>query len=62
MTVNSQLPVMGGGYEWANGSTLEFANGTSDDWVALVEKAYAELNAQTNAPHGMELIGDVGFL
>jgi hypothetical protein len=55
VTVNSELPIMGGGYEWANGSTLEFANGTSDDWVGLVEKAYAELNAQTNAPHGMEL-------
>ena len=41
--------------EWANGSTLEFANGAADDWVALIEKAYAELNAQTNAPHGMEL-------
>ncbi len=55
VTVNSQLPVMGGGYEWANASRLEFANGTTDDWVALVEKAYAQLNAQTNAPHGMEL-------
>jgi hypothetical protein len=54
VTVNSQLPVMGG-YEWANGSQLEFANGKTDDWVALVEKAYAQLNAQTNAPHGMEL-------
>ena len=55
VTVNSALPVMGAGYHWANGSTLEFANGNTDDWVALVEKAYAELNAQTNAPHGMEL-------
>ena len=55
VTVNSELPVMGAGYQWANGSTLEFANGNSDDWVALMEKAYAELNAQTNAPHGMEL-------
>jgi Calpain family cysteine protease len=54
VTVNSQLPVMGG-YEWANGSQLEFANGKTDDWVALVEKANAQLNAQTNAPHGMEL-------
>lgn len=54
VTVNSELPVMGG-YEWANGSQLEFANGRTDDWVALVEKAYAQLNAQTNAPHGMEL-------
>ena len=55
VTVNSELPVMGAGYQWANGSTLEFANGNADDWVALIEKAYAELNAQTNAPHGMEL-------
>ena len=54
VTVNSELPVMDG-YQWANGSTLEFANGATDDWVALIEKAYAELNAQTNAPHGMEL-------
>jgi len=49
VTVNSQLPYMGGGYEWANGSTLEFANGTVDDWVALVEKAFAELNGQSAA-------------
>jgi hypothetical protein len=54
VTVNSQLPVMTG-YRWANGSQLEFANGKTDDWVALVEKAYAQLNAQTNAPHGMQL-------
>ena len=55
VTVNSELPVMGAGYQWANGSTLEFANGNADDWVALIGKAYAELNAQTNAPHGIEL-------
>ena len=55
VTVNEQLPNLGGGYRWANGSTLEFANGASDNWVALVEKAYAQLNAQTAAPHGMEL-------
>ena len=54
VTVNSQLPVMTG-YQWANGSRLEFANGKTDDWVGLVEKAYAQLNAQTAAPHGMEL-------
>ncbi len=54
VTVNSELPVMTG-YGWANGSKLEFANGTADDWVALVEKAYAQLNAQTSAPHGMQL-------
>ena len=29
--------------------------GAADDWVALIEKAYAELNAQTGASHGMEL-------
>ena len=45
----AQLPVMGGGYSWANGSTLEFANGTVDDWVALVEKAFVQLNEQTAA-------------
>jgi hypothetical protein len=55
VTVNSELPVMGAGYEWANGSTQEFASGNADDWVQLIEKAYAELNAQTAAPHGMEL-------
>ncbi len=55
VTVNTQLPVMGGGHRWADGSTLEFANGSTDDWVALVEKAYAQLNAQTDAPHGMTL-------
>ena len=55
VTVNSELPVMGAGYQWANGSTLEFANGNTDDWVPLIEKAYAQLNAQTGAPHGAEL-------
>jgi hypothetical protein len=54
VTVNAELPVMNG-YQWANGSTLDFANGTTDDWVALIEKAYAQLNAQTNAPHGATL-------
>jgi hypothetical protein len=47
VTVNSQLPVMTG-YDWANGSQLEFANGPVS-WVALVEKAFAELNSQTAA-------------
>jgi hypothetical protein len=55
VTVNSELPLMGAGYRWANGSTLEFANGNADNWVGLIEKAYAELNAQTGAPHGREL-------
>ncbi|MGD1035694.1 MAG: C2 family cysteine protease [Roseiarcus sp.] len=54
VTVNDELPTMQKGYSWANGSTLEFANG-SPEWAELVEKAYAELNAQTAAPHGEEL-------
>jgi hypothetical protein len=49
VTVNGQLPMMGGGYSWANGSTTEFANGTVDEWVALVEKAFVQLNEQTAA-------------
>ncbi len=59
VTVDSQLPYMSGGYEWANGSTLEFANGTLDDWVALVEKAFVELNEQTAAAsYGGHTAGD----
>jgi hypothetical protein len=58
VTVNSQLPYMSG-YDWANGSTLEFANGTVDDWVALVEKAFVELNEQTAAAsYGGHTSGD----
>ncbi len=48
VTVNGQLPVMGGGYQWANGSTFEFANGPAA-WAALVEKAFTQLNEQTAA-------------
>ena len=54
VTVDDALPTMPAGYSWANGSTLEFANG-SPAWGELVEKAYAELNAQTAAPHGETL-------
>ena len=54
VTVSDELPTMPKGYYWANGSTLEFANG-SPEWAELVEKAYAELNAQTAAPHGEAL-------
>jgi hypothetical protein len=54
VTVNDALPTMPKGYSWANGSTLEFANG-SPAWAELIEKAYAELNAQSNAPHGAAL-------
>jgi hypothetical protein len=38
---------MGAEYQWANGSTLEFANGNAGDWVGLIGKAYAQLDAQT---------------
>jgi hypothetical protein len=45
---------MPSGYSYANGSKLEFANG-SVLWPELLEKAYAQLNAQPNAPHGADL-------
>ena len=48
VTVNDDLPVMGDGTQWANGSTLDFANG-SPLWAPLIEKAYVELNEQTAA-------------
>ncbi len=54
VTVNDELPTMSSDYSWANGSSLEFANG-SVAWPELLEKAYAELNAQPNAPHGATL-------
>ena len=53
MTVNDELPTMPTN-RYPNGSNLEFANG-SVAWVGLIEKAYAELNEQTNVPHGGEL-------
>ena len=54
VTVNGELPTMPSGYSFANGSDLEFANGDVA-WAELVEKAYAELNAEPNAPHGAQL-------
>jgi hypothetical protein len=54
VTVNGELPTMPSGYSFANGSDLEFANGDVA-WPELVEKAYAELNAEPNAPHGAQL-------
>jgi hypothetical protein len=53
VTVNNELPVMPSDV-WANGSDLEFANG-SVSWAALIEKAFVELNEQANVPHGAEL-------
>jgi hypothetical protein len=49
VTVNAELPLMGGNPKRANGSGLESADGTSDDWVALIEKASVQLNQQTAA-------------
>lgn len=54
VTVNQELPTLPSGYSYANGSDLEFANGDVA-WPELVEKAYAELNAEPNAPHGAQL-------
>ena len=54
VTVNEELPTMPSGYSYANGSNLEFANGDVA-WPELIEKAYAELNAEPNAPHGAQL-------
>jgi hypothetical protein len=45
VTVNDELPVNVDGPLWADGSDLEFANG-STAWVPLIEKAYAELHEQ----------------
>jgi hypothetical protein len=58
ITVNNELPSMASD-EQANGSKLEFANG-SVAWVGLIEKAYAELNEQTDVPHdgNLETAGD----
>jgi hypothetical protein len=52
VTVNNELPT--GSEPWANGSHLAFANGAKGDplWAELVEKAFAELNAEPNAVHG----------
>ena len=54
VTVNGDLPTLPSGYSFANGSTYEFANG-SVAWAELIEKAYAELNAQPDVPHGAQL-------
>ena len=45
VTVNTQLPDMPSGYAWANGTNEEFANGNIL-WPELLEKAYAQLQAQ----------------
>jgi Calpain family cysteine protease len=54
VTVNKELPVSTDGLEFNNGSTLKFANGADGDplWAELVEKAFAQLNAEPDAVHG----------
>jgi hypothetical protein len=54
VTVNKELPVTNDGLEWNNGSSLKFANGATGDplWAELVEKAFAQLNAEPDAVHG----------
>jgi hypothetical protein len=54
VTFNNELATMTGGYKMSNGSPLEFDNGNVS-WAALVEKAFAQLNEQTAAPHGAQL-------
>ena len=49
MTVDNKLPFVTTNWENKNGSTLEFANGAKGQpiWAELVEKAFAQLNAET---------------
>jgi hypothetical protein len=54
VTVNDELPTLPADYSYANGSRLEFANGDVA-WPELLEKGYAELNAEPDAPHGAQL-------
>jgi hypothetical protein len=57
VTVNKELPTASGPSDLANGSNLVFANGANGEplWAELVEKAFAQLNAEPNAVHGDEL-------
>jgi hypothetical protein len=54
VTVNDELPVVKDGTAWNNGSLLKFANGAAGQpiWAELVEKAFAQLNAEPDAIHG----------
>jgi Calpain family cysteine protease len=53
VTVNNELPTAGASNN-NNHSLLEFANGAAGKpiWAELVEKAFAELNAEPGAVHG----------
>lgn len=54
VTVNKELPIVDDRSEWSNGSSLVFANGAKGQplWAELVEKAFAQLNAEPDAVHG----------
>ena len=47
VTVNNQLPYFN--ETWSNNSNMIFANNSTDMWVPLVEKAYAQLMEQSDA-------------
>ncbi|WP_298966371.1 C2 family cysteine protease [uncultured Methylobacterium sp.] len=51
VTVDDRVPMRGD--QWANGAHETFANGDVS-WVALAEKAYAELNGAGGVPDGGE--------
>jgi hypothetical protein len=52
ITVNDYLPTWTS--PWTNGSTLEFANDPNNSpiWAELIEKGFAQLNAEPSAIHG----------
>jgi hypothetical protein len=54
VTVDDQLPIMTDGMTMDNGSALKFASGANGQpiWAELVEKAFAQLNAEPDAIHG----------
>jgi hypothetical protein len=60
VTVNNELPVLASNAEQANGSDLEYANG-STSWAPLIEKAYAELNEQSGVPDNGTSAGENSY-
>ena len=58
VTVNSSLAKMPNGYHYGDGSNFEFDHGGSagaaNDWSALIEKAYVQLEAQTGVTSGSD--------
>jgi Calpain family cysteine protease len=58
VTVNNELPTASA--PWANDSHLAFANGATGGplWAELVEKGFAQLNAEPDAVHGESGVGN----